>query len=129
MLASNQQTYSQNQEHFYQGQTVTFLTIVMLQIFGNLLATRTHVKSSLFQQTPWRKNSRNLWIFAAQLISLVICLVIVFVSFFQNLFSTRSIPVGFVFLPLGFCFIVVGLDEIRKWCVRAKLFCFHKIGW
>ena len=120
--------YALNQENFYVGQTVTFVSLVLLQIFGNLLSTKSHIRS-FFQQVPWKKSTRNLWVYAAELVSTGIFLVIVFVPWFHDLFNTRAIPVGFLFLPLCFCLIIVLLDETRKLFARNKIFYFHKFAW
>jgi sodium/potassium-transporting ATPase subunit alpha len=115
-------------EYFYTGQTVTFVAIVILQIFGNLLSTRTHIKSFFFH-TPWSKKSRNLWVFAAELTSISIMLLIIYVPIFQSLFFTRPVPVQFFFMPFGFALLIFAIDETRKFCVRRKILFFHKIGW
>jgi sodium/potassium-transporting ATPase subunit alpha len=115
-------------EYYYRGQTVTFVAIVFGQIFGNLLSTRTRL-NSFFIQSPWRKKTRNMWVFLAEGVSTSIMLFIIFVPFFQNLFQTRPIPVQYFFLPLAFCFCIFALDELRTLCVRKKILCFHKIAW
>jgi sodium/potassium-transporting ATPase subunit alpha len=121
-------TKDQITEYFYVGQTVTFISIVYLQIFGNLLSTRTNVKS-FFTQAPWKELTRNMWLFGAQLISISILLAIVFLPFCNNLFNTRVPPVQFFFLPLLFCLFVFLFDEFRKLLVRKKLLGFHIFGW
>jgi sodium/potassium-transporting ATPase subunit alpha len=115
-------------EIYYTGTTVTFISLVYLQIFGNLLSTRTSFKS-FFTQAPWRKPTRNLWCFAAELVSICIMLFIIFVPFFNSYFNTRPVPVQFYFIPLGFCLVIFGADELRKLCVRRKIFFLHKIAW
>jgi len=122
--------YSQTQinEILFTGQTVTFVSIVFLQVFGNLLSTRTHVKS-FFSQTPWSKQTRNVWIFLAQLVSISIVLFINFNPFFHNLFEIRSIPFQFFLIPIAFSFLIFVLEEIRKLFVRKEICKFHKIGW
>ena len=121
-------TMIQINEYFYTGQTVTFISIVYLQIFGNLLSTRTNVKS-FFNHATWEKRTRNLWILVAQIISLLIMLFIVMTHFCNDLFNTRTPSAQFFILPLAFCFIVFFADEIRKLLVRKKVLCFPKIGW
>ena len=115
-------------EHYLRGQTVTFVAIVILQIFGNLLCTRTNVKS-FFQHPPWAKKSRNLFMFGAQLVSLTIMLIVVYVPIFHNLFNTRPLPAQFIFLPFAFVLLLFVLEELRKFCVRSKVLCFPKIAW
>ena len=121
-------TKDQIAEYFNVGQTVTFISIVYLQIFGNMLSTRTNVKS-FFTQAPWKELTRNMWLFVAQLISISILLAIVFLPFCNNLFNTRVPPVQFFFLPLIFCLFVFLFDELRKLLVRKKCLWFHKFGW
>jgi sodium/potassium-transporting ATPase subunit alpha len=121
-------TLDQINQFYYEGQTVTFISIVYLQIFGNLLSTRTHIKS-FFQQSPWKKKTRNLWIFLAEFVSTAIMIFIIFVPFTNDIFNTRPPPVQFFFLPLIFAFIVFLADELRKLAARRKFLFFHKIAW
>ena len=115
-------------EHFYTGQTVTFVSIVLLNIFGNLLSNRTSFKSGLFQLPPWGK-SGNYWILVAQITSIAILAIAVYSPLFNYLFNTRSIPFIFVILPLALSLLLISIDELRKYFVRNKLFGFDKIGW
>lgn len=115
-------------ECYRTAQTVTFTSLVILQTFGTLLCTRTHIKS-FFQQPPWQKRRGNMWMFLAQLISISIMLVAVYVPFFNQLFKTRPVPVQFLFITLVFCAIMFALDEMRKLCVRRKYLNFHRIAW
>jgi sodium/potassium-transporting ATPase subunit alpha len=115
-------------EFYKTGQTVTFLTIVYCQIFANLMCTRTHVKS-FFVQRPWSRATRNLYLFAAELVSFSIMTFIIFTPFVQNLFGTRNLPLQFFFLPLICCVGIFTADELRKLCVRRKFLFFHKVAW
>lgn len=115
-------------QNYYTGQTVTFVTLVLLQIFSNLLSTRTHIKS-FFQHPPWAKKSRNFWVFGAQLVSISIMLFVVFTPVFRNLFYTQPVPVQFFFMPFVFVLFIFTMDELRKLCVRRKILCFYKIAW
>jgi len=121
-------TPTQVLEFYYTGQTVTFVAIVFLQVFGSLFVTRTRTKS-FFQQLPWRRSTSNWWLFVAQLISIAIMLFVVFAPFFNSLFKTRPIPVQFYFIPIGFAILVIFVDEIRKLFVRRKILGFDKFGW
>ena len=121
-------TSTQINEFYYTGQTVTFVSLVLLQIIGNLWSNRTHIRSH-FQQAPWRKATRNLWIYLAETASICIMLIIVFVPIFNSFFNTRPIPAPLFFLPLAFCAIIFILEEIRKLFVRRKILYFHKFGW
>ena len=118
--------YFNNQ--FYVAQTVTFTSLVMLQIFGNLLCTRTRVKS-FFQQPPWKRGRLNLWVFGAQICSLCIMVIVVYVPVFQYLFQTGPVPAQFIFMPLCFCCVIFTLDELRKLAVRRNWLCIAKIAW
>lgn len=115
-------------ERYRTAQTVTFTSLVILQTFGNLLCTRTHIKS-FFQQLPWAKRTGNKWFFLAQFLSIAIMVVAVYVPFFNSLFNTRPVPVQFLFIPLAFCLFIFILDELRKFCVRRKYLYLHKIAW
>lgn len=115
-------------KQYFTAQTVTFTSLVMLQLFGNLLCTRTHVKS-FFQQPPWHRQKRNLWIFAAEFCSVCMMLIVVYVPMFHEVFETGPVPAELIFMPLGFCVIIFTLEELRKLMVRKKVLCFHKVGW
>ncbi|KAK9767443.1 hypothetical protein K7432_002751 [Basidiobolus ranarum] len=101
----------------FTGQSVTFVSLVVLQAFGNLLATRTR-RLSIFQHPPWALPSRNLWLLGAQFGSIVLALIAVYLPAFHNIFNTRPVPVKFWFIPLGGAMIILGADEIRKYFVR-----------
>ena len=116
------------QEIIQTGQTVTFVSLVIMQIFGNLLSTRTHIRS-FFQSIPFLKPTRNMAIFGAQLTSITIMLVVVFVPFFNRVFGTRPIPLEFFMLPIVCCILIFSLDELRKLFVRKRFLFFHRIGW
>lgn len=114
---------------FYGGQTVTFASIVIMQIYGNLMSTRTRFLSSLFQQVQWKKSTRNLYIHGAQFVSTFIMVICVFVPLFNQIFQTYPMPVYFLGMPLGCAFLLICLEEIRKLLVRNKILWFHKFGW
>ena len=121
-------TKEQIDEFYKVGQTITFVSIVYFQIFGNLMATRTNEKS-LLSHSPIKKASRNLYLFGAQILSLTIMFFIIYVPFCNSIFQTRPIPAEFFFIPFLFCAITVLVDELRKLLVRKKLFYFHLFGW
>lgn len=100
-----------------------------MQIFGNIFATRTNLKS-IFQNPPLgKKKSRNLWLFAAQLVSFSLMALVVFVPPINSIFKTRYPPVQFFFIPLGFAALLLAADELRKLLTRRKVACFPKIAW
>ncbi len=111
------------------GQTFCFASIVILQIFGNLMSTRTHVRSSLFQQVQWKKSTRNLYVHAAQFISSFIMIVAVYVTLFNDVFQSAPFEIYLMLLPVGFSLIIIIAEEFRKLMVRKKLLYFHVWGW
>ncbi|KAL0485858.1 sodium/potassium-transporting ATPase subunit alpha [Acrasis kona] len=111
-------TQDQLNYHLYVAQTIYFVNLVIVQ-FGNLLSTRTR-RLSFFQHLPFRRNSRNLFLFVAMLVSIVLALLLVHIPFFNNVFNTRPIPVQFWFIPIGWALLYFSLDEVRK-CI-ARLF-------
>ena len=128
--ADGYKNYSIDQlnEFIFKGQTIFFISLVIMQSFGNVFATRTNYYS-LLQRLPFRKNSRNIWIFIAQLISVVLMILIIFLPFCNNLFNTRPVPIEFFFMPLIFAFIILLADELRKLMLRNNLLCFPDIAW
>jgi sodium/potassium-transporting ATPase subunit alpha len=115
--------------HKHVGQTVSLISIVMMQIFGNLLSIRTR-RNSFFTQFPFgQKKSRNLFIMLAQFISFSILMFAIFVSFINELLETKPPPVEFFFIPFVFCLIIFSIDELRKLLARRKLFYFDKLSW
>lgn len=116
------------QDIIYVGQSVTFVSLVLMQLFGNLLSTRTH-KRSFFQSYPLSKAFRNPWIFIAQFCSICLLLLILYTNFFNQFFNTRPVPLEFFMLPIGCSIIIFSLDEIRKVFVRAKFLFLHKVAW
>ncbi len=110
------------------GSTIFFISLVIMQSFGNIFTTRTN-HFSLFQRLPFLKKSRNIWIFIAQLISVVLMIMIIFLPFCNRLFNTRPVPVEFFFMPLIFALIILAADELRKFMVRHDVLCFKKIAW
>ena len=110
------------------GQTVTFATLVIIQTFGNVYITRAH-KLSLLQSVPVCEPHRNLWLFAAQFVSIALMFLVIYVPFFNTLFKTQPIPVEFYFIPLAFCVVFVVLDEVRKLMVRRGVEPFMSSAW
>jgi sodium/potassium-transporting ATPase subunit alpha len=125
---STEELKSKADDIYFRGQTVTFASIVILQLFGNLISTRTHLKS-FFQQRLWSKKTRNLWIIAAQLTSFIIMILVIYVPIFHTVFKVRPIEFYYIFLPFGFALVIFTLDEIRKLLVRKKKLFFYKIAW
>jgi len=112
----------------YSAQTVTFVALVMMQTFGNLFITRAHYLS-LWSSFPLRKNHRNLWLFGAQAVSVILMLVMIYIPFINDIFLTRPIPVQFYFYPVACSVVFIVLDEIRKLLVRKNVSFFVKTAW
>jgi len=121
-------TADQLNEAVYQAQSVYFVTLVFMQLFGNLLTTRTN-RLSFFSMLPWKKDSRNLWIFAAQIVSLGCMFFVSALPIIQDVFFTRVPRVEFYFIGLGFAMIIFFVDEFRKCMVRRKVWIFKKLAW
>jgi len=114
------------QDQLNQGQTVTFIAIVLCQIY--ILSTRTNYYS-FFQSGPWLREHRNLWLFVGQAVSISIMILVVFLPFLNTLFSTAPPPAQFFFMPIVCGAIIFTVDEIRKLFVRRKMFYFHVWAW
>jgi sodium/potassium-transporting ATPase subunit alpha len=115
-------------DQYYSAQTVTFTALVVVQTYGNLLCTRTHIKS-FFQQPPWSRKKGNSWFFVGQIVAIFFLLIFIYIPVFHSIFNTRSLPAQFLFLPLIFCLIIFVADELRKLAVRRKFLFFHKVAW
>ena len=121
-------TQAQLNEFVFTGQTIVFISLVIMQSFGNVFATRTNFKS-LFQSAPFLKKSKNYWIFIAQVVTVILMMLIIFLPFCHTIFNTRQVPVQFFFIPLVFALIILLADELRKLLVRKNVLCFPKLGW
>ena len=115
-------------EHQFIGQTVTFVSLVMVQTFGNVFITRSHYLS-LLESFPLGKTHRNVWLLVAQLVSVGFMFLVIYIPFFNSTFNTRPVPVEFYFYPIAFCVVFVSLDELRKLLVRKKFKFFVKTAW
>lgn len=123
--------YTQDQlnEFMYTGQCVLFVSLVVMQACGNVFATRTRYLS-LFQHLPIKQRSKNYYIFAAQVGSILLACFIIYTPGINESLNTRPIPVEFWFFPLVFAVTIVIVDEIRKFFVRHRSPpCFYKLAW
>lgn len=102
---------------WYTGQSVTFLTLVILQAFGNLQGVRTR-HLSWFQHAPNAGPSQNPALFLAMAVSLGLAAFILYLPAFHQVFKTRPVPVEFWFMPLAGAFAMWAAEEGRKWWVR-----------
>ncbi|KAJ6506305.1 hypothetical protein C8R47DRAFT_1241566 [Mycena vitilis] len=99
-------------------QSLYFFNLVIMQWF-NLLSTRTR-RLSLFQQNPVGASAtRNVYIFPAMLMALVLACFFSYVPWFQKIFLTRGIEAEFFFLPMAYGTMLLFLDETRKWWNRG----------
>jgi sodium/potassium-transporting ATPase subunit alpha len=112
-------TAAQLQTHLRAAQSVYFVAVVVMQ-FGNMLATRTQFLS-FFNFNPFRGTGRNISMFIAMAVSIVLAVLIIYVPPFNDIFGTRPIPFQFWFLPIIFSVAVFVADEIRKLFVRRYL--------
>ena len=113
---------------FYQAQTCSFVTLVMLQTFVNVYVTRTR-KLSLFQSLPFLKAHRNFFQIGSQFVSLALLLLLVYLPFINSIFLTRPVPVEYYFYPLAYGLFFVGVDELRKFFLRKNISFFVKTAW
>jgi magnesium-transporting ATPase (P-type) len=114
------------QDQFNTGQTITFIAIVLCQFY--ILSTRTNY-FSFFSTGPWLPESRNLYLFIGQAVTIAIMIIVVFLPPINDLFQTSPPPAQFFFMPLVCAAIIFTLDEIRKFFVRRKMFYFNKWAW
>lgn len=121
-------TKFQLDEFVFTGQTIVFVCLVIVQAFGNVFTTRTNNKS-LFARLPFLEKGRNLWIFVAQLVAVMLMLLLVYVPYVNELFNTRPIPAQFFVIPFMFAALLIMLDELRKLLVRKKVLCFPRVAW
>ena len=127
----NDSNYSHTQlkEYIYTGQTVTFTSLVIMQIFGHIFCVRTNYKSLFQRPSQWKKKYLNIWLFLTPFVSLTILILIIYLPFVNSLFCTRQIPAEFFFIPLIYCVIIFLLDELRKLFIRRQMFCFPRMAW
>ena len=117
-----------NDEHVNVGTSVAFVASVFVSMLGTLMANKT-ARRSFFQQSPLQARTRNLWVYAAACVSILICIVAVNVTFFQDQFNTRSVPAVFYVIAVVAGLAVLTVDELRKLLVRHKIAYFHRFAW
>jgi Ca2+-transporting ATPase len=100
---------------YIKGTTMTFAGIVIAQV-GNVLACRTN-KASIFRTSL----SSNKWIWFGIAAQISILSFLVYVPLMQGFFGTTALGfVDWVFLAL-LAFIVIFVEEIRKWLARRLM--------
>lgn len=112
----------------YSGQSVTFITLVILQ-WGNVLCTRNR-KLSIIEGDPFRAKRRNLWVFLGMFAAFVTAVIVTEVPAIQHVMQTGPVPLKYWLFALPLTFAVMIMEEIRKLIVRvypksfiAKLSC------
>ncbi len=100
------------------GQCVFFIALVMVQITGNLIATRTR-RLSLLQQIPFWGKAKNLKLITFSFLSVCIAFVCVYLPLINRIFGTRPIPFQFWLIPIGCGLFIFCLDEFRKLIART----------
>ncbi|KAJ3317079.1 hypothetical protein HDV06_002090, partial [Boothiomyces sp. JEL0866] len=100
------------------GNSVYFVALVTMQLFGNVYASRTRY-NSILQQNPFWGPTRNLYIPAATVISIFVAVAFVYIPALNNLFNTSPIPAMYWFIPIPLGFIIIIADEMRKLAVRT----------
>jgi sodium/potassium-transporting ATPase subunit alpha len=115
--SGNQLTAEQFAQLNYNGQCVTFVTLVILQ-WGNILSIRNR-KLSILQADPFRAKRRNLWLFLGMLCSLIVAIIVTEVPWIQNTLLTGSVPIKYWFLPVPLAVGILAMDETRKLLVRS----------
>ncbi|KAI7904029.1 uncharacterized protein BX663DRAFT_485506 [Cokeromyces recurvatus] len=97
-------------------QSIYFVNLVICQ-WGNVLSSRTR-RLSITQANPLWGPNQNLYLFAAMVASLAIAIIILYVPVFNVYLETSPIPVKFWFIPFGWAFFIMFMDESRKLLVR-----------
>ncbi|ORY48318.1 calcium ATPase [Rhizoclosmatium globosum] len=98
--------------------SVYFVALVILQVFGNVYASRTRF-NSLLQQNPFWGPTRNLFIPLAAAASVLVAILFVYIPGLNNVFNTAPIPAKYWFMPIPLGFVIILMDELRKLAVRV----------
>jgi magnesium-transporting ATPase (P-type) len=98
---------------YLKGTTVVLVGIMAGQL-GNLIATRTNVKSTLSLSL-----TRNRWMLPSIAAELMILIAIVYVPFIQPVFGTKALTlIEWVYL-FSFAPVILLLEEARKYVLRT----------
>jgi len=115
--------------HINTAASVYFISIVYLNMFGNMLSTRTR-HLSILQHNPIFGKTRNPYTFVAMVISTLLAVVILYIPPLQCVFSLSPVPVEFYFTAIAMGMVVIIADEIRRLIVRTFPNSFvAKIAW
>jgi sodium/potassium-transporting ATPase subunit alpha len=99
------------------GQTAAFISMVIMQAFGNLYANRTR-HLSLLESSPLSKKHFNPWLLVVSVCSLLVLMLNVYVPFFQEIFELRPVPFYFYLLSFAYAIGIICMDELRKLATR-----------
>jgi sodium/potassium-transporting ATPase subunit alpha len=105
-------TIDELNEFVFTGQSIYFISLVMIQI-GQVLTTRL-TRYNFYQQWVWKNPS----LFIGILIELILTVGVIYIPILNTLFKTRQPPVQFWFMPLVFSVIVFVLSEAWKGVLR-----------
>ena len=116
--------------------SVYFVSLVYMQIFGNLLSTRTR-HLSIFQHNPIWGKTKNPWVLVAMVISTIFAVVILYIPPLQVLFQISPIPTECWFIPVrisrfanrDFFFLLKLRFFFRFSPTDCDGFCHPDIGW
>ena len=103
-------------------------SVVLANLIGNLLTSKTRARS-FFQQVPWHRKTRNLWVYAAMAASVAVCLGAVYLPEFQSRFHMRPVPPAFYGAAVVAGLLIFALDEFRKLFVTHKWLGMDKVAW
>lgn len=96
----------------YMSSSIYFVNLVIMQMF-NLLSIRTR-HLSIFQMSPLK----NYYMFIAMPTAFGITFIINYIPAIQNNLGTWQVPVEYYFIAVGFGFVVMIYDELRKLYAR-----------
>jgi len=115
--------------HINTAASVYFISIVYLNMFGNMLTTRTR-HLSILQHNPVFGKTRNPYTFVAMIISTLLAVIILYIPPLQCVFSLSPVPAEFYFTAIAMGIVVILADEIRRLIVRRFPNSFvAKIAW
>lgn len=104
----------------YSAQSVSFYTVVVMQVFGNLYSLRTE-RMSLLRTFPLFGLYRNRSLLLSSVFVYLFTILLLNLQFLNRLFKTSKIPISFYFIPFVYSFIIILIDEIRKLVLRISL--------
>ena len=109
-------------------QSIYFVSLIIVNWF-QMFATRTRY-ASLLQHNPLWGPGKNLWLFASVGVGIGVAVFVLNVNWFNATFGTEPVPIHYVSPAIGFGALLLLVDELRKWRVRANPTGFlAKIAW